>query len=104
MELTKKLQVVQNKMIRFISDLEPRTHIGNKELAKAGYLSVPDRVKQLKLGHVFKIRNGTSPYYMTAHFQSLKEFENRVVTRATSHNFYTPRVYNQGTNTFFIPV
>ena len=38
---------------------------------------------------------------MTAHFQSLKVFENRVVTRATAHNFYTPRVYNQGTNTFF---
>ena len=58
-ELTKKLQVMQNKIIRFISDLDSRAHIGNQELAKAGYLSVPDRVKQLKLGHVFKIRNGT---------------------------------------------
>ena len=59
--INKKLQVMQNKMIKFISDLNSRAHIGNQELAKAGYLSVPDRVKQLKLGHVFKIRNGTSP-------------------------------------------
>ena len=92
---------MQNKMIRFISVLDSRAHIGNQELAKAGFLSVPDRVKQLKLGHVLKIRNGTSPYYMTAHFQLLKENENRIVTRATAYNFYTPRVYNQGTNTFF---
>ena len=52
---------MQNKIIRFISNLDNRAHIRNNELAKAGYLSVPDRVKQLKLGHVFKIRNGTSP-------------------------------------------
>ena len=92
---------MQNKIIRFISDLDSRAHIGNQELAKAGYLSVPDRVKQLKLGHVFKIRNGTSPYYMTAHFQKLNEIDNRIVTRATAYNFYTPRACNQGTNTFF---
>ena len=101
-ELTKKLQVMQNKVIRFISDLDSRDHIGTKELEKAGYLSVPDRVKQLKLGHVLKIRNGTSPYYMKAHFQMLKENENRIVTQASAHNFFKPRVANQGTNTFFI--
>ena len=92
---------MQSKIIRFISDLDSRAHIGNQELAKAGYLSVPNRVKQLKLGHVFKIRNGTSPYYMTAHFQKLNEIDNRIVTRATAYNFYTPRACNQGTNTFF---
>ena len=92
---------MQNKIIRFISDLDSRAHVGNHELAKAGFLSVPDRVKQLKLGHVFKIRNGTSPYYMTAHFQKLNEIENRIVSRATAYNFYTPRAYNQGTNIFF---
>ena len=91
---------MQNKIIRFISDLDSRAHIGNQELAKVGYLSVPDRVKQLKLGHVFKIRNGTSQYYMKAHFQKLNEIDNRIVTRATAYNFYTPRACNQGTNTF----
>ena len=103
-ELTKKLQVMQNKIIRFISDLDNRAHIGNQELAKVGYLSVPDRVKQLKLGHVFMIRNGSSPYYMNAHFQKLNEIDNRIVTRATAYNFYTPRACNQSTNTFFIQV
>ena len=41
---------------------------------------------------------------MTAHFQKLNEIDNRIVTRATAYNFYTPRACNQGTNTFFIPV
>ena len=66
---------MQNKIIRFISDLDNRAHIGNQELAKSGYLSVPDRVKQLKLGHVLKISNGISPYYMSAHFQKLNEID-----------------------------
>ena len=69
---------MQNKVIRFISDLDSRFHIGNQELAKAGYLSVPDRIRHLNLGHVLKIRNGTIHYYKTAHFQLLKENENRI--------------------------
>ena len=38
---------------------------------------------------------------MNSHFQMLNQIEGRVVTRATSHNFFVPRVYNQGTKTFF---
>ena len=100
-ELTKKLHIMQNKITRFILDLDSRAHIGNQQLEKAGYLSVPDRVKQLKLGHVFKIRNKTSPHYMNTHFQMLNQIEGRIETRATAHNFFIPRVYNQGTKTFF---
>ena len=92
---------MQNKITRFILALDSRAHIGNQELEKAGYLSVPDRVKQLNLGHVFKIRHKTCPYYMNANFQMLNEIEGRAVTRATEHNFFVPRVHSQGTNTFF---
>ena len=38
---------------------------------------------------------------MTAQFQKLNEFENRIVTRAKAFNFYTFRAYNQGANTLF---
>ena len=54
--LQNKLQVAQNRTIRFILKLDNRAHIGNAELEKDGFLKVPDRVKQLKLGHVFKIK------------------------------------------------
>ena len=90
--LKDKLQITQNKIARFILNYDNRAHIGHKELAKAGFLNVSDRVKQLKLGHVFKIKNKTSPYYLSTNFQRLNEMENRPVTRSTANNFFRPRI------------
>ena len=53
----KKLQVMQNKMIRFILRLENTSSICNNELVNAGFFKVSDRAKKLLLGHAFKVRN-----------------------------------------------
>ena len=95
--LKDNLQIAQNKMIRFILNLDNRSHIGHKELAKAGFIKVSDRVTQLKLGHAFKIYNETSPSYLTSHFQKLSLNENRIATRAKAYNFQVPKIT---TNTF----
>ena len=63
-KLKNKLQVMQNKMVRFILKLGPRSHLGDEELKRAGMLKVEDRVKQLKLNHVFKIFNEVAPEYL----------------------------------------
>ena len=60
----KQLQILQNKVVRFILDIGPRTHIGQNELDKVGMLSTKDRIVQLKLNHVFKIFNDTCPHYL----------------------------------------
>ena len=60
-ELKDKLRVAQNRMIRFILKLDNRTHRGNQELDKAGFLKENDRLKQLKLGHISKIKKKTCP-------------------------------------------
>merc|ERR1712240_185849 len=73
----KKLHVMQNKMVRFILKLESRARIGDDELVKAGFLSVVDRVKQLKLGHVFKIKNKSCPIYLRENFLKLDENTHR---------------------------
>ena len=99
--LRKRLQVMQNKIIRFILGLDNRSHIGNDELNNAGFLKVPDRVKQLMLGHVFKIKNKTSPEYLQTHFLRLKDMENRNRTRATEYDFYTPKINSHSASTFF---
>ena len=99
--LTKKLQVAQNKMIRFILKLGHMSHIGYKERNKAGFLNVTDRVKQLKLGHVHKIVNKTCPSYMSSNFKFLNENVNRTNTRSYQHNFFIPSIGSQGTKTFF---
>ena len=95
--LKNKLQIAQNKMIRFILNLKNRAHIGQKELVKTGFLNVSKRVTQLKLGHVFKINNKTSPQYLTQHFNRLNEGEERIATRGKAFNFQIPRI---NTNTF----
>merc|ERR1712240_505693 len=93
----KKLQVMQNKMVRFILKLDSRAHIGNDELARAGFLSVMDRVKQLKLGHVFKIKNKSCLICLRENFPKLDENTHRRETRSKAYNFQVPRV---NTNTF----
>jgi hypothetical protein len=59
---------MQNKIVRFILNLGPRTHIGQEELDRVGFLSVKDRVQQLKLSLVFKNFHGTSPDYLKSNF------------------------------------
>ena len=72
----------------------------NKELLKIDALNVSDRMKQLKMNHVFKIRNQTSSSYMLSIFNKLNS-NNRMTTRASATDFFVPRVSGQGANTFF---
>ena len=99
--VSKKLQVMQNKVVRFILNLRRRDSVRNKELRKVDMLSVPDRVKQLKMNHVFKIKKQTCPSYMLSNFNRLNENRNRMTTRASATDFFVPRVSGQGANTFF---
>ena len=59
--------------------LDSRSHIGNGELEKAGFLKVPDKVKQLKLGHVFKIKKKTFPFNLSTNFQGFDKLIKRGV-------------------------
>ena len=87
-------------MVRFIKKLGPRSHVGYSELNSVGFLNVENRVKQLRLNHVFKIFNGTSPSYLLDHFQKVSEFHG-YNTRGSSENFVVPRVSNQVSTAFF---
>lgn len=66
--LTKKLQILQNKVVRFVLDLGPRTRINCDILDSVGMLSVPDRVSQLRINHVFNIYHGRAPEYLCENF------------------------------------
>ena len=67
-------------------------------MEKAGFLKVPDRVKQLKLGHVFKIKKKTCPFYLFTNFLSLNENETRGNTWAKANNFDKPRICTKSEN------
>ena len=93
----KKLQVMQNKMIRFILRLENTSSIRNNEFVSAGFFKVSNRVKQLLLGHAFKIRNNLCPNYLTENIVKLNENSDRSETRSKAFNFQVPRI---SSNTF----
>ena len=59
-----KLQIVQNKIIRFILDLPARSHVGYVEFSKAKMFPVHKRVELLKMNHMFNIIHGNSPAYL----------------------------------------
>ena len=96
-----KLQIMQNKMIRFILKLNSRSHIGCNELENVNMLSVSNRVKQIKLNHVYKIWRETSPEYMFENFNRISDTELRNCTRASINNFFLPRVQGNCINIFF---
>ena len=90
---------MQNKMVRFVLDLDPRAQVG-QEQRKDGLLYVKDRVIQLKLNQVFKIYHGLSPDYLNFNFTRISSLHH-YSTRGSSHNFTVLRVQGQANNTFF---
>ena len=99
--LKNKLQVMQNKIIRFILNLENRSHVGLLEQEKVNMLPVSSRVQQLKLNHVLNIRNDNCPEYLKENFSKISDTELKQCTRASRFNFFLPRVLNQAVNTFY---
>ena len=95
-----KLQVIQNKIVRFLFNLPARSHIGQAQLDALNILSISDRVKQLRLNHVFKIRNGLSPRYLTGNFKAVSGQHN-LGTRNSSYNYFVPRVNSANKRTFY---
>ena len=83
-QLKKKIQICQNKTVRFIKNLGPRSHIGFLELNSLNMLNVDFRVKQLRLSHVNKIFNGTGPSYLSEQFIKVSDVH---FTRGSTENF-----------------
>ena len=60
-----RLDVVQRRMVRFIFSLDARAHVGTEKLRELSWLSIRDRVTYFRLVHVFKIRAGLAPSYLS---------------------------------------
>ena len=98
--LKNKLQVAQNKTIRFIKNLDFRASIKYPVFQEIGVLNVENRVRQLRLNHVHKIMFNKCPSYMKNSFVKLRDCHS-YNTRSSQHNFYVPPVQGMATNTFY---
>ena len=99
-DLKKKLQIAQNKVIRFINFLGPRTRITADIFADSNLLNVETRVKQLRLNHVHKIVYSLCPTYMKENFVPLSEVHQHN-TRSRGYNFSIPLCRSVDNTTFY---
>ena len=88
--LQRKLQVAQNKMVRFILNLESRAHIGQSELNRINYLNTSDRAQQFMLNHMYNVYNKSAPSYLSQRFNTVQS-QHQYFTRNSDHNFVVSR-------------
>ena len=84
------LQICQNKLIRTVLNLHPRTHLYYTHFKLLNWLPVVKRVTQLKLNHVHQIVNGSSPNYLLDYFTPIRNIHN-VRTRSSQMSLVIPR-------------
>ena len=93
-------QILQNKMIRYILKLSPRDHVGYSEIDTVGFLCTSSRSRQLRLNHMFNIFHSNCPDYLNQFFVRTSDSHSHR-TRASSWNFFIPRVGSFTKNSFF---
>ena len=99
-QLEKKLQICQNKTVRFIKkNLGPRSHVGFSELDSLNMVNVELRIKQLRLSHAYKIYNETGPSYLREHFVKTSDVHQHF-TRGSTEKFVVPSVSAVAATTF----
>ena len=97
--LKSKLQTTQNKIIRFVLDLDPMSHIGTPVFKQINWLPVKLRVHQIMLNHVHRIVHGQAPDYLTNQFSLISQTHSHN-TRASVSNFQTNHIKSYGQNSF----
>ena len=87
-------------MVRFILKLPPREHIGQVHLDSIKLLRIHDRVKQLRLNHVFNVFHSSGPIYLQQFFTRISDSHSHR-TRSSSYNFHVPRVSGLASHSFY---
>jgi hypothetical protein len=96
--LKKKLQISQNKIIRFFFNYNPRHSLSFRDLDTLKFWNIPQRVKQLRLNHMFNIYHGKAPHYLINMFTKNSSIHR---TRSSQSNFVVPRITWAEASSFF---
>ena len=81
-----RLDVIHRRMIRFVFSFEPRHHVDLSHFKRLSWLCISDRVKYFKLIHVFKVRHGLAPSYLSDRFKRVDDMHS-YNTRGSKRNF-----------------
>lgn len=94
-----KLQILQNKTIRFVLGYPPRSHIGLEEFTLLNWIPVNLRVKQIKLNNMFRVVHGNAPSYMGRGVVMVHQ-QHSFFTRSSIQSIVLPHVNSAGTKSF----
>ena len=97
--LCNKLQVAQNKIVRFILCKDNRFHLDSHHFKKLGILKVDKRVDYLMLNLMHSVFYGSAPSYLCDSFKKKESGEQFIRTRHSLHSFHLPKVNTHGLNT-----
>ena len=98
-KLQKKLQILQNKTLRFVLGYPPRSHIAIEEITLLHWIPVCQRVKQIKLNNMFRIVHGNAPQYLKRDISMVSD-QHSFFTRNSFLSVVLPHVKSSGKKTF----
>ena len=88
-------------MVRFILDLSPMDSINYSVLQSIDFLNVEDRVKQLRLNHVFDIFKDRAPSYLRENFILKTSISTRHTRSSANLDFVVPLIKTCQSGTFY---
>ena len=97
--LKSKFDTLQRRMVRFIHSQGPMEHVGLGDLKALSWLNVPDRVRYFRLLHVFRIRSGLSPPYLSNNFTPLQSVH-AYSTRGSIHDYHISKEISMAQSSF----
>ena len=89
---TKKLQIMQNKCLRFCLNLGNRHHIGVKEFKKINWLPTRERFQQCVCVSAYRFVNSEAPAYMDSIFKLVPNYSYN--TRKGAYRLKQPNKLN----------
>ena len=93
-------QTTQNKLVRFVLNLEPRSHIESEHFKLLNWLPVQNRVEQILLCHMFKINNNVAPDYLKQNFIPQTAQHNHRTRLSVKGGYCIPKVKTSGSKSF----
>ena len=96
----RKQTSTQNKLIRFVLDLESRAYNSKEHFELLNWLPVNSRVDHLTLCHVVKMKNGLSPQYMRENVITQYGVHTYNTRLSSKGAFVIPKIKSHGLNSF----
>ena len=88
-------------MVRYILNLSPLHSITYKVLSSLDMLNVEDRVRQLRLNHVYNIYHGRAPPYLEENFILRSAVSSKNTRASSNEDFFIPHVKTCQADTFY---